>query len=779
MSAKKNYTSAVSFIIILATIYWSIASLMPGKISSLNVPETEFSTERALVHLEKISKEAHYVGNKNHGKVQKYIKSELEKLDLEIEIQNQIAINTKWRAGVNTENIITRIKGSGNGKSLLLLTHYDSAVHSSKGASDAGSGIVTILEGVRAFLASNPSPKNDIIIVFSDAEEIGLLGAKAFVKNHPWVQNIGLIINFEARGSGGPSFMLMETNGGNKNMVKAFKKANPKYPVASSLLYSVYKMLPNDTDLTIFREEADINGFNFAFIDDHFDYHTAQDSYERLDRNSLQHQGEYLMPLLKFFAHEDLDQLNSEEDDVYFNFPGFSLISYPFSWVLPMAMIALIIFIILTITGLKRRKLSIKEIFIGFIPFIFSLLLTGLIAVYGWKLILKIHPQYMDILHGFTYNGHFYITAFVALTLGITLWIYKKYSKKYSSSNLSIAPILIWILINFFLVFYLPGAGFFIIVVFLSLSILAVDLFSNSSQNNKVLLNTFLIIPILILFCPLIQTFPVGLGLNMLAISTVLTVLVLSLMLPILITYQSFSKLNRLFFLIAVLSFASASFTSGYSEDRKQPNSILYILDADKNEADWVSYNHSTDSFTQQFLSDNPENENKFKNSAASKYRTGYKLFNKTKAIELAQPIIDIIQDTLIGNDRKIELKIIPQRKVNRLEIIASSSVHIKAFEMNGEILYPKNNEQYVFTTERNNHILTYYFTKENETLNLSLTIPKNEQPELEILEASYDLFTHPKIKTIIPEIIPRNEIMMPMPFVLNDAIIIKKKIEL
>ena len=44
-------------------------------------------------------------------------------------------------------------------------------------------------------------------------------------------------------------------------------KANPKYPVASSLLYSIYKMLPNDTDLTVFREDGDIKGYNFAFLD--------------------------------------------------------------------------------------------------------------------------------------------------------------------------------------------------------------------------------------------------------------------------------------------------------------------------------------------------------------------------------------------------------------------------------------------------------------------------------------------------------------------------------
>nr|WP_299015540.1 M28 family peptidase [uncultured Polaribacter sp.] len=84
--------------------------------------------------------------------------------------------------------MVAKIKGAENGKALLLLTNYDSTPHSSVGASNAGSGVVTILEAIRAFLEQNKTPKNDIIIIIiiliSDAEELGLLGAKAFVEHH-------------------------------------------------------------------------------------------------------------------------------------------------------------------------------------------------------------------------------------------------------------------------------------------------------------------------------------------------------------------------------------------------------------------------------------------------------------------------------------------------------------------------------------------------------------------------------------------------------------------
>ena len=249
--------------------------------------------------------------------------------------------------------------------------------------------MVTILEGLRAYLANNKQPKNDIIILFSDAEELGLLGASAFVNNHLWAKDVGLVLNFEARGSGGPSYMLMETNGGNKNLIENFSKANPKYPVANSLMYSIYKMLPNDTDLTVFREDGDIDGYNFAFIDDHFDYHTAQDSYERLDRNSLEHQASYLMPLLNYFGDADLTNLKSDTDYVFFNLPIIGMVYYSFSLIIPFLVVAILLFIGLIFYGIKRHKLNMKYMFIGFIPFIVSLLLSGLLAYFGWKLLLK------------------------------------------------------------------------------------------------------------------------------------------------------------------------------------------------------------------------------------------------------------------------------------------------------------------------------------------------------------------------------------------------------
>ena len=490
----KRFSTIVSVLIILGVvIYWSFADLKPAINTSKSNSATEFSLENALNHLKKISKEPHYAGSKEHKNVQNYIVSELQKMGFETEIQTQTAINKKWFAATTAENIIAKLKGTASEKALLLLTHYDSSPHSSLGASDAGSGVVTILEGLRAFLAKNEIPKNDLIILISDAEELGLLGAQAFVDKHPWTKDIGLVLNFEARGSGGPSYMLMETNGKNSKLLSEFLAAKPNFPAANSLMYSIYKKLPNDTDLTIFREDANINGFNFAFIGDHFDYHTAQDSYERLDKETLLHQADYFTTSLNYFSNSDLTNLTSEEDFVYVNFPIIKLATYPFSWVLPMVILCTILFLILLFFGFSLNKIDIKGVLKGFIPFVVSLILCGGISYGLWEILLIIHPHYNDILHGFTYNGYQYIIAFVFLNLWLLFTIYKRTSKEEKTTNLLVAPLFFWLVLNFIISSSLRGAGFFIIPVISALLILAIAIFLNLKDGVKRVLFTTII----------------------------------------------------------------------------------------------------------------------------------------------------------------------------------------------------------------------------------------------------------------------------------------------
>ena len=105
----KKYTQVVSILIFVATIYYSFYSLTPSK-SYNTTNTTEFSTEKALTHLKKISLKPHFTGSSEHKVVRDYLINEFEKIGLQVEIQEQVAVNKKWRAATNSRNILARIK---------------------------------------------------------------------------------------------------------------------------------------------------------------------------------------------------------------------------------------------------------------------------------------------------------------------------------------------------------------------------------------------------------------------------------------------------------------------------------------------------------------------------------------------------------------------------------------------------------------------------------------------------------------------------------------------
>lgn len=737
---------------------------MPQKSSTASVAEAEFSTERALIPLQKISEKPHYITSEAHTDVRNYIIDELKKLGLEPQVQEGYIVSSSWGNSPmidKPKNIIARIKGSGSGKALLLMSHYDSALVPSYGASDAGSGVVTILEGLRAYFAIGAKPKNDIIILFTDAEEVGLDGAKLFVREHPWAKDVGLALNFEARGSGGPSNMIVETNGGNAQLIKNFAEANPQFPVASSLMYSIYKLLPNDTDSTILREEADIDSFFFAFIDDHFNYHTAQDNFENLDRNTLEHQGSYLMPLLKYFSDADLSNLKSEEDYVYVNFPFVRMINYPFSWILPMLILACIIFISLIVYGMKQNVLSIKEISKGFIPLFTSLLISALIGYYGWALLLKVYPHYSEIQHGFTYNGHSYIALFVLLSLGITFICYRKLSLE-KVANASVAPLFLWFVINALIAIYLKGAAYFIIPVFFGLLALWVLI---RQEKPNVFLMLLLAVPAVFLFSPLIQFFPIGLGLEMLVGSCVFTVLLFGLLLPVLGFYKWKKVLAYLSFLGAIILFFKAHANSGFNETQKKPNSLVYYQNADEQKAYWLTYDAILDNWTKGYLGENPKKASDYVESAAgSKYNTGYRFAAEAPVKALNSFEVKLKKDTIIDELRHVNFTVSPQRKVNLLRFYTNKDVLFKDFTCNGKELK--------FDTVRENKVLFRYYVSDQDSLNISYEVHKDVNVDFNVLEYSYNLLSHKDFT-----INNRAAHMMPKPFVNTDAIVLTKKI--
>ncbi|MDD3003658.1 M28 family peptidase [Flavobacterium sp.] len=762
---KKNYSTLLSIFFIFGIIYWVFYAMMPQNVAKTEGSLSEFSTQRAFKKLEIITKKPHYVGSEYHSVVADYLIKELHNLGLETTLQEGYTL-TDWGNLVKSKNILARIKGTANSKALLLLSHYDSAPHSkSLGASDDGSGIVTILEGLRTYLHNNSQPKNDIIILFSDAEELGLNGASLFVTQHQWAKEIGLAINFEARGTCGPSYMLMEVNNGNAEMVKHFAEAKPQFPVSNSLMYSIYKMLPNDTDLTVFREEGKIQGLNFAFIDGHYNYHTTQDNLNNLSLKTLEHQGTYLMSMLNYFGNIDLRKLETSQDDVYFNTPV-NFIHYPFSWNFPLIGLAFALFIAFVFIGIGKKILHATDILRGCIPFLGSVAASGFLGFLGWKILLLIYPEYRDILHGFTYNGHEYIIAFSSLALMISFLFYKNYTTEIQVMNAVVAPLFFWILINLLIAIYLPGGSFFILPVF---GMLLSFGFFIVTQRISLVLNLLFCIPALVIFVPFVVTLPVGLGLKMLMGSTLLIALVFGLLLPVLGTFTEKKFYSIVGLIIASGFFINAHFNSFYTNQHAKPNSLLYVLNEDSESAVWATYDQNIDKWTQKYIGTTPkEADVKDKLPLFSKYNSSFTYTAKADLFPLSGPSIQI-QDTLVGAKKQYTITILPNRKVNRYDIFANENMDFYNFKANGASIIGWKKEKY----PRNGKKILSYYVVDNIPLTLSFSTDATSKLDMELLESSFDL-----LESDLFSVPKRASWMIPTPFVLNDAVVIRKKIK-
>lgn len=302
------------------------AALAPPPPLPADAPAEAFSATRAAQLLEWIAPGPHPIGSPANAAVRDRLVVELSALGFAVEVQRGPVANRYGQRPAASyaivEDIVARKPGREGGPALVLMSHYDARWHA-PGAADAGIGVATILEAVRA-LGRTPLAR-DLMVVLTDGEEVGLLGAQRWVDALPERADVGLVLNFEARGSSGPAFMF-ETSPGNGALIAA-AGASLSRVTAQSLGYEVYQRMPNDTDFSVVKA-AGIQGLNFAPIGTLFDYHSPTDVPANLDRGTLQQMGDYAVALSRRFGAEPLP-LAPAEDVVFFDLLGRKLVSFP------------------------------------------------------------------------------------------------------------------------------------------------------------------------------------------------------------------------------------------------------------------------------------------------------------------------------------------------------------------------------------------------------------------------------------------------------------------
>ncbi|WP_162051486.1 M20/M25/M40 family metallo-hydrolase [Pontibacter pamirensis] len=668
--------NAIATFLLLALTGFALLSiylLMPPRPEPAAAPAEEFSAERAMKYVHQIAQEPHAMGTAAHADVREYLLSEMRQLGLDPQVQEATAVNEAGKAAYvgHVYNLIGRMKGSSAGDTaILLVAHYDSQPNA-RGAGDDGAGVAAILETIRALKQAEPLD-HDVIVLLTDGEEYGLYGAKAFMK-HPWAQEVALVLNMEARGTAGPS-LTFEMSPGNGWVVKQFIEAAP-HPYVSSLAYEIYSRMPNDTDFTVFKD-AGYTGLNSAFIGGFVNYHKVTDSPENLSQHSLQHHGSNLLALTRHFGHTSLAATKAP-DAVFFNFIDNWVIRYNANLNLLWIALATLLLVVTLMIGVQKRAFTVGQVVIGFLA---SMLLVA--AVVGLFIpINRLVLQLMPLSHSFNglYGADMFFISYLLLALGLFLllsWFALRWLRLFS---LVMGMLVLQFVLAVVLYLLIPNATYLLLfpMLFTLAGVLAIfltGLYEGEKVNFKFALILLLAaVPAVFIMMPIVQVVFAAFSLQLPIGMVALFVLLLGLLLPLLrviersFSWRGFPLLPLLLLLAGGIEVARAIGYEQPAPERPLHSHVSYFLNADAGKAYWASAFQVTDEWNQQFFQDSTTTGplREIYPHAAIEY-----LKSEAAPLTVPAPVAEVLQDTVIGDERLLRLRLSSPRGAAHLELV-------------------------------------------------------------------------------------------------------------
>jgi hypothetical protein len=719
-------SKSIALVLIASIAVFSIVSLKllsPPAVVPSSQGDEEFSAERALIFLSVIAREPHSSGTAAHAQVRDYIYTYCQRMGLETELMDQTGMNVysnSVRAG-RTQNILARLKGTQSGKTILVMSHYDSQPNT-PGATDDGAGVAAMMEAIRLLKNSQPL-KNDVLFLFTDLEESGLFGAESFVSHYKNLEEIGLIVNFEARGNSGVSFTF-EVSKQNGWMMREFSKA-VKHSFANSFAYEIYKVMPNDTDFSDFRNTG-ITGFNTAFIDGYSYYHSMADRIENMDVRSLQHHGDILMQSLQHFGSISLENTKGE-DMIFFNPIGSVLWLYPLSWDLPLMILAFVLWIALVVIGYKKGRIKVGSLFSG-LGLFFGFLVMSFLLVWGlMKIIIWIYPHYTNFYSFNFYNATDYFWVIAGAVMFCFILLFKKISAKDSHESVLIGSVFALLLIMVAIKITLNTGAYLLYYPLLVLMVVQLVLFlRNVTRESHPILyglaQLIFIAPAIFLWMPMAYVIFIAFSLVLPFGSVVLFSFCAPFLLSTLGLARSIGK-NSVFILPAVLMFFGFFMGhrhSGYDKRHPLQSELMYAADIDSNTAFWISMQRKLDEWNgKYFSSSEKEKFDEF-------YPGSENIFWKSKAPfqEMPRGKVEILVDSLKDNKRFLRLRAFSDSASHGMRLYFLSKVDLVSL-----------NERLVLKDDKSQIQFVQFMAPSSKGITLELTTEATKPFEVRVIE--------------------------------------------
>jgi hypothetical protein len=384
-------------------------SLPPGAPGDLNEAPITLSEadegpdfQLMLTHIRRMAAEVHSVGSPGLKRTQEYLKNQLKGMgyaytedSYQLSMEGVRDLWRLWRgyygdpylptdeeirdwAGLSEQdlmelnNILVHVDAPDTDETIIFMAHTDSVIQG-PGAFDDIVSVAALLEGLRA--VQGKEIVRDLLFLFTDGEEQGLLGAAKFIADHPeYHKRTRLVVNLEARGNAGV-LILFQTTDNNLGFIETYRQA-VSYPFSMSIATSVYKTMPNDTDLTHFIH-AGYPGINLAAIEGSHVYHTALDNYETFSRDSALHYLDTAVGLVTHLALTPELHLEGRQDAVHFPFLPGRLAVLPESLANTLAHAALALTLLCLFCLLWKKCLALSSLLLTLGAQVLILILSG------------------------------------------------------------------------------------------------------------------------------------------------------------------------------------------------------------------------------------------------------------------------------------------------------------------------------------------------------------------------------------------------------------------
>ncbi|MGE5828335.1 MAG: M20/M25/M40 family metallo-hydrolase, partial [Micromonosporaceae bacterium] len=411
-----------------------LLALRPPPPVAASAAAAEFSAGRALPHVQTLAERPRPVGTSAHSSARDYLVSGLDGLGWPTQVLTGTVANPRLGPPIpvgRVNTVVATLPGRAPTGTVYLTAHYDS-VRIGPGANDNAVAVAALLEVARA-LTAGQRPRNTVMLLFTDGEEDGLLGARQALATLDIDPRSSMVVNFDARGSHGP-LIAFETSDGNADILAGLAQA--RLPLGFSLGYEVYRRLPHDTDFTEFRR-AGIAGVNLAYLDGSPRYHTASDVYRQVDPATVQHAGELALRLARTFGDADLTRIDRGQR-TFFWIPG-QLVRYPNALALPLAIAAALAVVGHVLLARRRGALRLGHLGLASVSFLAPVLAGPVLAVIGWSALRALHPGNADLFLGDPYRPGWARAGFAVLGLTAVLTWYGSLRRRLGPATLDIA----------------------------------------------------------------------------------------------------------------------------------------------------------------------------------------------------------------------------------------------------------------------------------------------------------------------------------------------------